>query len=427
MRILSVNYRYFVSGGPESYMFSIADMLRGASHEIIPFSVRYSRNRETPWSEYFADPIAGDDEVYFRDHSWSPRVAMRSLQRAFFAPDVYDDLRRLLDVALPDVAFVQHYLRKLSPSVLVALKDARVPIIVRLSDYAMVCPGATMLRDGQVCRLCVTKGLTAAIRHRCVQNSAPASIVGCLSMWFARWRGYFDLIDCFVSPSAIMRDEMISGGYDGSRIVVLPTFVQSDLYRLGGTRARRIVYVGRLSPEKGLETLLDAYGQILRRGRSANIELCLAGDGESDYQASLEAKAKSISPSVRFLGRLEESAVRELLCTSLVSVVPSLCYENLPNTVLESLAAGTPVVASDLGSMREVLVNTQAGLLFPAGDAEGLANCLTSLVDAPERLEKMSHAARLLAETRYSPDVHLAGLLELFERVGSHNRRKRGF
>jgi glycosyltransferase involved in cell wall biosynthesis len=153
----------------------------------------------------------------------------------------------------------------------------------------------------------------------------------------------------------------------------------------------------------------------------------LRGDGESDYQASLEAKAKSISPSVRFLGRLEESAVRELLCTSLVSVVPSLCYENLPNTVLESLAAGTPVVASDLGSMREVLLDTQAGLLFPAGDAAGLANCLTSLVDAPERLEEMSRAARLLAETRYSPDVHLAGLLELFERVGSHNRRKRGF
>jgi glycosyltransferase involved in cell wall biosynthesis len=277
MRILSVNYRYFVSGGPESYMFSIADMLRGRDHEIIPFSVRYSRNRETPWSEYFADPIAGDDEVYFRDHSWSPRVAMRSLQRAFYAPDVYDDLRRLLDVALPDVAFVQHYLRKLSPSVLVALKDAGVPIVVRLSDYAMVCPGATMLRDGQVCRLCVAKGLSSAIRHRCVQDSAPASVIACLSMWFARWRGYFDLIDCFVSPSAIMRDEMISGGYDGSRIVVLPTFVQTDLYRLGDTRARRIVYVGRLSPEKGLETLLDAYAQVLRQGRSTNIELCLAG------------------------------------------------------------------------------------------------------------------------------------------------------
>ena len=121
-------------------MFAASEMLERAGHEVIPFSVRYTRNRETPWSEYFVEPIAGDDEVYFRDHSWSLGALALGLQRAFYAPDVHASVSRLVASANPDVAVVQQYLRKLSPSLLVALKEAGVPIVVRLSDFGMVCP-----------------------------------------------------------------------------------------------------------------------------------------------------------------------------------------------------------------------------------------------------------------------------------------------
>jgi glycosyltransferase involved in cell wall biosynthesis len=413
MRVLLANYRYFVSGGPEKYMFAVTGMLENAGHEVIPFSVRYARNRETPWSEYFVEPIAGDDEVYFRDHARSLRAISKGLQRAFYARDVYENVAKLVATAKPDVALVQHYLRKLSPSLLVALKEAGVPIVVRLSDFAMLCPEAHMLRDGRVCRLCVTHGLLSSVRYRCVQGSLAASGAVCASMWFAKWRKYFDLIDYFIAPSAILREEMIEGGYDGSRIVVLPTFVDAAQYDPDADRKKRVVYIGRLTPEKGVHVLLDAFERVLGREGLSDVELLVVGEGEPAYAGELVARARRISPQVKFVGALDAEAVRRLLTGALLSVVPSLWYENLPNAILESLAAGTPVVASDLGSMAEVLRGTDAGFLFRPGDANDLANGLASALSQADELKRMSRSARILADSRYGPEAHLSGLLRV--------------
>jgi len=417
VKVLLANYRYFVSGGPEKYMFAVTEMLERAGHEVIPFSVRYARNCETPWSQYFVEPIAGDDELYFRDHSRSLGALTRGLQRAFYAPDVHASVSRLVATAKPDVALVQHYLRKLSPSLLVALKEAGVPIVVRLSDFGMVCPEAHLLRDGRVCRRCITHGLYSSVLYRCVQGSAGVSAVTCASMWFGKWRKHFDLIDYFIAPSAILREEMIEGGYDGSRIVVLPTFVDAAQFDPDGVRKRRIVYVGRLSPEKGIEVLLDAYERVLRREGLSDVELLIAGEGERAYAGQLVARARRVSQQVKFVGTLDAEGVRRLLSGALLSVVPSLCYENLPNAILESLAAGTPVGASDLGSMAEVLRGTDAGFLFRPGDPSGLAEGLVSVLLRPDTLTRMSTSARALAESRYSPERHLRGLLRVLEAV----------
>ncbi|MBN1458240.1 MAG: glycosyltransferase family 4 protein [Armatimonadetes bacterium] len=417
MRLILVNYRYFVSGGPERYMFAVSEMLERAGHEVVPFSVAYSRNRETPWSEYFVKPIAGDDEVYFRDHSWSPRSLGRGLQRAFYAPDVSRSVSRLVTAARPDVALVQHYLRKLSPSVLVGLKRAGVPIVVRLSDFGMVCPGGLLLREKQICRRCVTNGMLSSVRYRCVQGSLGVSAVACASLLFAKWRKYFDLVDYFVTPSTVLREQMIEGGYDGARIVVLPTFVEMDYSGESGVRDRRIVYVGRLSPEKGIEVLLDAYECLQGREGLGDVELLIAGEGEAGYTAQLVSRGQQISSRVRFLGMLNAEAVRQLLSGALLSVVPSLWYENTPNAVLESLAAGTPVVASDLGSMGEMLRGGDAGFLFRPGDPNDLANHLEFALLRPDVLVRMGRAARMLAESRYSPDLHISGLLNVLERA----------
>ena len=190
MKICLVNYRYFVSGGPERYMFGVTKLLEDLGHEVVPFSVRYRQNEPSPWSGYFVEPIGRDDEVTFRQTSWRLGAVVRGVERAFYSRDVYQAVSRLVEVTRPDVAFVLNYLKKLSPSVLAAFNDAGIPIVNRFSDFALICPQAHLVRDGRICEECLGGSLWPSVRYRCVQGSLPASAINALAMTYARRRRY---------------------------------------------------------------------------------------------------------------------------------------------------------------------------------------------------------------------------------------------
>lgn len=414
MRISVVHYRYFVSSGPERYLFGLKDLLEERGHEVVPFSVRYRQNVPTPWERYFVPPIAGEDEVVFRQHSWSPATVRRALERAFYSREVYDALSRQLQDVRPDVALVLCYLRKLSPAVLAALHDHGVPIVVRFSDFAMVCPQPHMVRGTHICELCVDRGLWPSVRYRCVQGSFGASAVNALAMAWGRRKGYFDLVDAFVAPSLIMRDKMVAGGLPASRLHHIPTFVRPQEPRPFSARRRRICFVGRVQAIKGLDVLLDALAILDGDHVTDDLEVVIAGDAATPAGTALRSRlAARPVRGVTLAGQLDETAVLDLLQGSLLSVVPSLWYENTPNALLESLACGTPVIASDLGSLHDMLDGTGAGLLFRPGDARDLAATLRTALTRTD-LEEMSRRAHTLARTRYSPDTHVETLLALF-------------
>ena len=411
-----VHYRYFIHGGPERYLFAVKELLEARGHEVIPFSVRYSRNEPTPWADYFVPPIAGEDELRFREHSWSFGSVRRALERAFYSPEVHDAMARLLRDAKPDVVYALPYIRKLSPAVLTAPHEVGVPTVVRFSDFAMVCPQAHMVRNDRICELCVRRGLWPSVLYRCVQGSLGASAVNAAAMEWGRWRGYFDLPAAFVAPSRVMIDKMIEGGMPARKMHHLPTFVRARAPRPFAERARRVCYVGRIERIKGLVTLFDAW-ELLYRDGLRDVELVLAGDLDTPCGRSLEQRLKERPiPGVTLAGQLDEADVIELLQSSQLSVVPSLWYENTPNSLLESLACGTPVITADLGSMCEMVCDTRAGLLFEPGDPVSLAAALGAALESPH-LPEMGREAHLLAITRYGPETHVDALETLLASV----------
>jgi len=423
MRISLIDYRYFVSSGPERYMFAVKRLLEERGHEVIPFSIRYRQNVPSPWERYFVAPIAGDDEVVFRQHSWSASSLRRALERAFYSREVYDALSSELRAARPDVAYVLKFLRKLSPSILTALHDQGVPIAVRFSDFDLICPQQHLVRDDRVCELCVGRLPWPSVRYRCVQGSLGASVVNALAMGYAQSRGFFDLVDAFVAPSDVMRRKMIEGGLPAARLHELPTFVESRPARPYDLRERRICYVGRLERVKGIEVLLDA-AELLRRSEALrDVELVIAGDLSTPTGEALRARLRERPiPGVTLAGMLDEDGVIELLQSSRASVVPSLWYENMPNALLESLACGTPVVASDLGSMHDMLHGTGAGVLYRPGDPVALAAALQAAL-APSHVESMGIQAQKLVRERHDPDTHVDSLVDLFGGMRSGRRR----
>lgn len=418
MKILLANYRYFISGGPERYMFNVADALTANGHDVIPFSIHYEQNQPTPYSHYFVEPLAGRGEVYFRDQKLTPKTMWLTLSRLFYAPDVEKAVTRLVKDTKPQIAYILHYLRKLSPSLLVGLKQAGLPIIVRLSDYAMLCPQAHFLRENTPCELCIHGNLLPSIKYRCVQDSLAASILNALATRYHQGSRYFDLVDVFVTTTRFMYQKMIAAGYSEKRLCYIPTYVNSTIFHPAhqGKKEKYIVYAGRLEQMKGVHVLIGALPLFRKMRPDINLIVKIAGSGDEQYLNSLKQQVQrlGLESSVQFLGELKTEHMVSLLNHAFLSVVPSVWYENLPNAILESYACGTPVLASNLGSLTECVDEDETGHLFRPGDVTHLAECLAFCSDHPEHVAEMGRNARRITETTYSTELHLEKLEDLF-------------
>lgn len=427
MKILIANYRYFVTGGPERYMFNLTEGLTSRGHEVVPFSIRYSANDPTPYAQYFVEPLGSPDEVTFAEQRLTAGTVWRTMQRLFYASDVERAVRRVVSETQPQVAYVLHYLRKLSPSLLVGLKRAGMPIVVRLSNYSMVCPQGHCLRNEIPCDLCVHGKLLPSVRYRCVQGSLAGSVLNAVATWYHRWRRYFHLIDAFVTTNEFMRRMMLSAGFPERRLHHIPTYVNGSVFkpRPGFVKDEYIAYAGALRGMKGVHVLLEAVGMLRRRRPDLSVRLKIAGVGDPHYSAQLrrQVEREGLRDAVEFLGRLPAAQLSDLLSGARLSAVPSLWYENLPNAILESYACGTPVLASDLGSLPECVIDGETGYRFPPGDAAGLAGQLEHCLGHPQELLAMAKNARHLAETVYAPDRHLDALEQLFDEVLANKRR----
>jgi glycosyltransferase involved in cell wall biosynthesis len=427
MKILLANYRYFVSGGPERYMFNISDGLSGRGHEVIPFSIKYSRNDPTPFSRYFVDPPGEEDEVYFREQKLTPKTIFRSLSRLFYANDVEASITRLIKDTKPDVAYVLHYLRKLSPSLLVGLKRAGLPIIVRLSDFGMLCPQAHFFRNGAPCELCKTGNLIPSIRYKCVQDNYGISIINFLATQYHKARHYFDLIDMFVVTNNFMYQKMTEAGYPKNRLKIIPTYANFEGLKLSGEKETGlIVYVGRLEEIKGVHILISALHNLKNKFPRLLFQVKIFGDGNEVYMQRLKGMVNGfdLNNEVEFCGHRNLSEISKYLSSALVCVVPSIWYENLPNVILESYACGTPVLASNIGSLAECVDDDKTGYLFQAGNIEHLAERLALCLTQPEKLAEMGLNARNVAKTIYSEGEHLQKLETLFVELVRNKNNK---
>ena len=294
--------------------------------------------------------------------------------------DVYAQLRVVCRDFKPDIAHFHNTFPLISPAGYQAAKDEGAAVVQTLHNYRLLCAGATFFRDNKVCEDCLTKKIKwPAIAHKCYRDNRGASAVTAAMLSIHHIRGtYRTLVDRYIALSDFARVKFIQGGLPADRITVKPNFVDPDP-GAGSGDGGYALFVGRLTIEKGVQTLLDAWAMMNKP------LLRIVGDGP--LREHVERESKRIA-HVEYLGRKSQAEVATLMGGAQVLVFPSVWYEGMPRTIIESFAKGTPVIASDLGTMSSMISDGINGYLFPPGDARSLA----SIASDAQKLSAISRA-----------------------------------
>jgi glycosyltransferase involved in cell wall biosynthesis len=307
----------------------------------------------------------------------------------------------------PQIVHVHNTLPLLSPAVYYAAEASRVPVVQTLHNYRLLCPKALLLRDGRICEDCIGRRVAwPGIVHACYRDSRGATSAVAMMLAVHRVLGTWTRqVSQYIALTEFMRQKFITGGFSAKQIVVKPNFVAPDP-GVGDHRGGFALFVGRLSPEKGVRTLLRAWERMAGR-----MPLKIAGEGP------LQTLAHDSPPAVEWLGRLRHEEVVELMKRAAVLVFPSECYEGFPTTIAEAFATGLPVVASNLGAMAEIVQHGQTGLLFSPGDAIDLGAKVEWALAHPDELAAIGRRAREEFEVKYTASRNYQVLRDIYRMV----------
>lgn len=363
MKILLANKFYYRRGGDCICMLSLEQMLKDHGHDVAVFAMDYPENLPTPWQKYFPS------EVKFKP---GPGMA-ETLLRAFGKGQVQRKFKKLLDDFQPDVVHLHNIHTQLSPVLAEIAHRRGIKVVWTMHDYKLLCPRYDCLRGGAyVCEECFTDK-HKVLDHKCMKDSRVASIVAYREA-MAWNRGRLSAsTDTFICPSAFMAGKLRQGGFPDDKIVVLPNFIDVDkCLPIGGReRGDYYCYVGRLSHEKGVATLLDAAARLPYR-------LILAGDGP--LREELEASAPA---NVKFVGHKSWEELKAIVTSARFSVIPSEWYENNPLSVIEALSLGTPVLGARIGGIPELIEEGINGMTFQSSNTQELAAKIGQMWTAP--------------------------------------------
>ena len=382
MKILAVHNHYQIRGGEDESFEVEVNTLRGAGHDVV---------------------------TYTQDNERVERIGrVRTAVRTIWSQQTYREVRRVLADENIGVVHVQNFFPLISPSVYYAGRTARVPVVQTLRNYRLMCPNSLFFRDGHVCEDCMGKLVPwPGIVHTCYRDSKTATAtVGGMITTHRLLRTWDHMVDVYVALTEFARKKFIQGGLPADKIVVKPNCVYPDP-GIGAGAGGYILFVGRLSPEKGVSTLLDAWQQV-GHGR----RLCIVGEGPL---RSIVEEASRRMPEIEYLGRQDLAEVYRLMGDAEAVVFPSEWYETFGRVAIEAFAKQTPVVAARIGAIAEVVDDGRTGLLFEPGNVGDLCRQLEWVWSHPGAMVEMGQEARREYEAKYTASRNYEMLMEIYE------------
>jgi glycosyltransferase involved in cell wall biosynthesis len=370
-------------------------------------------NPAYPHSEYFVPFVDFNESV-----GW--RKQIRLARDLLYSRQAKSLLNSLLEMERPDIAHINNIAHQISPSILHALKRHGIPVVCTMHDYKMVCPSYSLLYMGKPCEACNGGKYRHCAFKKCVKGSTLKSVLNTLEMYLHhKVLHIYDIVDLYISPSLFMKRKLFEMGFKAP-IAHLPNFVDPAEFRPQfNSDEASIIYFGRLSPEKGLYTLIDAVRH------SDRVTLKIAGDGPIRTDIESRLSSENIS-NVKLLGYMSGDELRNEIRRSLAVVLASECFDNNPLSVIEGFALGKSVIGARIGGIPELVKDGITGFTFEAGNAEELRQKIELLVSNPDISSSMGKNARVFVERELNPEKYYHALLELYHFVLRYGIRRVG-
>jgi len=381
MRIFFVHNYYQHPGGEDAVVQAEEELLRKAGHYVSLFEV---------------------SNVVIQGLASQLKVGVQVIYSFAWRQKLCEVLKR----KRPDVVHVHNFFPLLTPAIYDACVHAGVPVVQTLHNYRLLCPSGLFMRNGKVCEECLEKGPFQGVRYGCYRGSRIQTLPVTLMLAFHKLRRtWHKKVNCFIALTKFAKEKFVQAGFPSQKIVVKPNFVSLP-ERPSKQKGEYAVFVGRLSKEKGVGTLLQAWHEL------PDMPIKLIGDGP------LLNKAISQSPkSVEVMGRKNHDETLDQMTNALFLVMPSECYETFGLVIVEAMACGVPVVASRLGAMAEIVDDGKTGLLFEPGNAKDLASKVRWLFEHPEKAEQMGKNARAEYEAKYTPERNYELLMDIYQQA----------
>jgi len=411
-KIVIVNRRYFPSSGPETYLFNIIPVLEADNFEVIPFSVKRKWNIKTKYEKYFVDSPYGLDTLYYSEAKLNLFSKFKIFCNAIYSFEAKSKMEQLIKNEKPDLVYLFGIVNDISPSIIHACKKYHVPVMVRLSDYYLLCANYLFLRKNEFCKLCLTKNHLHGLKNLCVKNEFLPTLTRTLSLIIHNMMKIYDYVDSYICTCSFMKRIMIEGGFPEHKLHIINSFVDSESYKPNYKNGDYILYFGRISPEKGIEYLLKAKAKMKHK-----IPLYIVGEtSDTEYMNSLKNYVINNNvPDVKFTGFKKTEELKKIIGEAKFVVIPSICADNSPVSALEAMASGKPIIGSDIGGITDQITK-DTGFLVSPKDENQLAEKMDILSENDKMVDKMGRNARINFEENFSEKQHYSKLKRVIKK-----------
>ena len=407
MKVLLVNKFHYRKGGSETYYFTLAEALEARGHEVIFFSMEDEKNFPCEQEEYFVSNASVNGGI---------RSKLNMLLHMTYSKEAYSKMKKLLQTEQPDLVILNLVHKQITLSIIDAIKehDPKLPVFWTMHDLIAVCPSYSM-RDGSgnICEKCLGGDYSYCVKNRCIKGSRLMSMLSKHEAEYIRRRKWYDQVDLFICPSEFYRKKLTEGKFTKSPIITLrnPLPIGTE-FEASGADAGYVLYFGRLSPEKGVRTLIEA-------AKLCGCPLVILGTGPQE--AELKACAEGFA-NIEFKGFQTGDALKSYVKNSRCVVMPSACYENGPYSAMEAMTMGKPLIVSNRGGLPELVEDGVNGYIYDWTPEELAAAIRNMLGLSEEACRTMGQKSLEKARTMFDAMGYVESLGNWHHRIKETNK-----